>query len=340
MIGAEGNNHTAGAASIIAETAAACSFVPCARMLRNLAGVSISGSAFQRRAKAIGGLAERFEREVVEAAAPAAGRCHLAIDGTGVPMRREETEGVRGKQEDGSARTREAKVVVAYTAEARHPRTGEPQKDAGSGTVSAAIDSAAAVGGLSTRSDFAARLERLVHRAGLREAGEIVVLSDGAPWIRNVCRELLSGQRVTFVLDLWHALDHAGATLRAIVPDAAERRRRIKEIKADLKAGRVHEVIAGFEPHRGRDPDVAACIDYYRKNQDRMQYDEYINRGIQIGSGVVESLGRQIVGKRLKQPGSHWTKTGANKLLAIKSCLQNNRWADYLDWKANLTAAA
>ncbi len=164
MIGAEGDNCTAGAASIIAETAAACSFAPAARMLGNLAGVSIPVSAFRRRAKAIGELAARFGREVVEGAA--AGRCHLAVDGTGVPMRREETEGVKGRQEDGSARTREAKVAVACTAEDRHPGTGEPGKDRGSETVSAAIDSAAAVGGLSTRSDFAARLERLVYRTG------------------------------------------------------------------------------------------------------------------------------------------------------------------------------
>ena len=64
--------------------------------------------------------------------------------------------------------------------------------------------------------------------------------------------------------------------------------------QADLKAGRVHDVIAGLEPHRERDPDVAASIDYLRKNQDRMQYDEYINRGILVRSGVVESLGARI----------------------------------------------
>ena len=340
MIGAEGDNFTAGAASIIAEAAAVCGFAPAARLLGNLAGVGVSASAFQRRAKRIGGLVERFEREVVEGGAPAAELFHLAIDGTGVPMRKSEVEGVKGKQSDGSSRTAEAKVAVVYTAMGRDRKTGEPRKDRGSETVSAAIDSAAAVGGLSSRSDFAARLGRLVHRMGLRDAGEIVVLSDGAPWIRNVCGELLAGQRVTFVLDLWHALDYAGAALRALVPDGTERKRRMGEIKADLKAGRVHDVIAWLEPHRDRDPAVAACIDCYTKNRDRMRYDECIRRGIQIGSGVVESLGRQLVGKRLKQPGSHWSKDGANRLLAIKSCLHNNRWADFLDWKANLAVAA
>lgn len=340
MVGFEGDNYTPGAASMIAEAASVCGFAPAAKLLGNLAGVGVSASAFQRRAKRIGGLVERFEREVVEGEAPAAELSHLAIDGTGVPMRKSEVEGVKGKQDDGSSRTAEAKVAVVYTAVGQDRKTGEPRKDRGSETVSVAIDSAAAVGGLSSRSDFAARLERLVHRTGLRDAGEVVVLSDAAPWIRNVCGELLAGQRVTFVLDLWHALDYAGAALRALVPDSAERKERLSEIKDDLKAGRVHDVIAWLEPHRDSDPAVAACIDYYTKNRDRMRYDECIRRGIQIGSGVVESLGRQLVGKRLKQPGSHWSKAGANRLLAIKSCLHNNRWADFLDWKANLAMAA
>ena len=126
MYGTEGTNDTAEAANTIAETAAASDFAPASKMLRSLAGVSISDSAFQRRAKAIGELAERFEREVLEGAAPTAGQCYLAIDGTDVPMRSEEAEGMKGKQEDGSARTREAKVAVACTAEDRTPRTGEP----------------------------------------------------------------------------------------------------------------------------------------------------------------------------------------------------------------------
>ncbi len=48
---------------------------------------------------------------------PAAGRQYPAMDGTGVPMRREETKGIRGRQEDGS------------------PKTGGITKDRGSGTV-------------------------------------------------------------------------------------------------------------------------------------------------------------------------------------------------------------
>ena len=102
----------------------------------------------------------------------------------------------------------------------------------------------------------------------------------------------------------------------------------------------MHNVIDWLEPLRDGDPAVPTCIDRCGKNQDRMRYDECIRWGIQIGLGVIESLGRQLVGKCLKQPGSHWSKVSAYRLLVIKLCLHNNRRADFLDWKANLTVTA
>jgi len=45
---------------------------------------------------------------------------------------------------------------------------------------SGCIDSAAAIGGVSRNPDFAARLERESAGTGLREADELVVISDGA----------------------------------------------------------------------------------------------------------------------------------------------------------------
>ena len=70
-------------------------------------------------------------------------------------------------------------------------------------------------------------------------------------------------------MGLRHALDCAGTVQRALEPDAAERKRQLKVIKADLKPGKVRGAIAGLEPYRGRDPDVAAWIDHYKKNKDR-----------------------------------------------------------------------
>ena len=67
----------------------------------------------------------------------------LGLDGTGLFMRASEATDRAGKQSDDSAKTREAKLVVVWTAQSRHPKTGRPVRDRGSASYSAAIESAA-----------------------------------------------------------------------------------------------------------------------------------------------------------------------------------------------------
>ena len=53
-----------------------------------------------------------------------------------------------------------------------------------------------------------------------------------------------------------------------------------------------------------------------------------------VGSGVVESACKQIVGSRLKRAGRRRSKAVANALLAAERCIKNNRWTDFLDRRA------
>ena len=58
-------------------------------------------------------------------------------------------------------------------------------------------------GGVGWSSEFGTRLRQFGLRNGLFAAKELVVLSDGVPWIRNTCEEAFPGQEATFVLDLF-----------------------------------------------------------------------------------------------------------------------------------------
>jgi len=339
-LGLEGQTATPGAASIVADTVGSDSFEEASRKLRNLAGVKVPATTLRRWARELGEDAQRFEREVVEEGKPGAERVYIEVDGTGVPMRQSETEGIAGRQEDGSARTREAKVIVTFTAEGRHPKTGEPMKDEDSDAVSALIDSAAAVGGISRTSEFAGRLDRHLCREGVHEAGEVVLISDGAAWIANVADELLAGMRKTFILDVFHALEYASAAVKALVGCDDAREVRLAEVKARLLDGDVAGVIADLRPHRDRSRDVARCIDYFEANRERMRHDEYRARGMQIGSGQIESCCKQMVAARFKRSGCRWSVRGANALLALKTCWKNLLWEQFALWKAQRIATA
>ena len=171
------------------------------------------------------------------------------------------------------------------------------------------------------------------------EAEELAVLSDGAAWIRNAAEEIFAGQKPTFILDRFHALEQAAAAVRAPAPDKDGRKEWMARIRQQSDDGQVARVIADPEPHRKRDEAVAACI-LLRGRQGSNACDRCRKRGLPVGSGVVESACKQIVGSRFKRSGCRWSKAGANALLAAECCIENNRWADFLDWRACRVAAA
>ncbi len=225
---------------------------------------------------------------------------------------------------------------MVYTAEGRDPETGAAVKDRGSESFSCLIDSAAAPSGGREASDFAARLDREARRRGLHDAGGPVVVSDGADWIPNACEELFGGRKVTFVLDLLHCLERASDAVKAILPAGAERDRRFAEVKADVRAGRAAKVVRELAPFRDRHGEVEACCRYFERNLGRMRYGEFRERGLQVGSGVVEGGCRQF-GPPLKRSGTRRAERGANAMPAPGGRVLNLGPPDPPGWRTRLS---
>src|SRR5690606_24474490 len=138
---------------------------------------------------------------------------YLGMDGTGVPMRTSELAGRTGKQLDGSAKTREVKLVTVWSAESRDG-DGNPMRDPGSVTYSAAIESAASRDVDPEPSAFSNRAAREARRRGFQKARRRVVLGDGAPWIWNLATERFPG--AIQIVDLYHAKGHLCEVAKAI----------------------------------------------------------------------------------------------------------------------------
>ena len=98
------------------------------------------------------------------------------MDGTGVPMVPSEVEGRKGKQPDGSAKTREVKLGCVFTQTSTDDK-GFPVRDP---------DSSSFIGAIETVDFFSNRIEAEAVRRGLYEAEKVVVLGDGAVWIRQL----------------------------------------------------------------------------------------------------------------------------------------------------------
>ncbi len=64
---------------------------------------------------------------------------------------------------------------------------------------------------------------------------------------------------------------------------------------------------------------------YFEHNQHRMAYLEMRMQGWVIGSGMVESGAKQFKA-RLAGPGMHWSRAGAERLLAIRSAILSDHF--------------
>ncbi len=105
-LGLEGRAITPGMANVLARTAPLMGFAAAGGHIADLAGVKAPSGPLQRRAMDPGAEAMESGREEVVDGRPLESRGCLSVDGTGIPMRAEEVEGVAGKRGDGRAGTR------------------------------------------------------------------------------------------------------------------------------------------------------------------------------------------------------------------------------------------
>jgi hypothetical protein len=316
-------------------TGSMVSFAEGSELLAQLAGVSVDAKQVERTAEALGREIAQDERDVVEPEPSSAATLYLGMDGTGIPMRAAELAGRAGKQADGSARTREVKLVTIWTAEGRDPE-GVPVRDRGSVTYSAAIESAASLDTDATLPAFGQRVEREALRRGFDQAERRVVLGDGARWIWNLAGELFPG--AVEVVDLFHAKEHLSDVAKAVYGAGSDLGKAwARERHADLDEGRLDELLAALRLHAGSHEEARRCLEYVATNRDRMRYPELRAQGLCVSSGVVEAGCKVVVGTRLKRAGMRWTLAGADAIIALRACRLSGRFEAF--WERRSRAA-
>jgi hypothetical protein len=205
--------------------------------LRIYAGLEVSAKDVERVAERIGQEMEAWGQEERKRTLAEAGPerekdiplMYISYDGTGVPMRPEELIGRKGKQSDGTAKTREAKLGCVFTQTALD-EDGYPIRDPESTTF---------VGAIETAETFGWRIYGEALRRGLARARRVVILGDGAEWIKSLA-EMHFPQALS-IIDLYHAREHlvgapgrgAGRSDRPSGSSRPSRRSRSEEGRGD-----------------------------------------------------------------------------------------------------------
>jgi hypothetical protein len=289
------------------------------------AGVAIEGRQIQRLVNLVAAqVAEQLEQGLDGGGEPIP-IMYLETDGTGVPMVAEELEGRPGKQADGTAKTREAKLGAIFT-QTKTDAAGLPVRDHASTTY---------VGSFETAADFGTRVRKEALRRGLGRAVKVVFLGDGAAWVWELAR--VNFPRALLILDLYHALERLHALCEGLYgADSPWALRMEQTWTAGLKNDQIGEVITAARrrlAQLGPLPDEALekQIAFFENHQEKMRYKTYRDQGLFYGSGVVEGGCRSVIGQRLKESGMFWTKTGATSVLTLRVALKSNRWDECWD---------
>ena len=295
--------------------------------LRELAGLSVNAKAIERICGELG-----REAGEVNGGLPWDGKTedatmYISMDGTGVPVVKSETEGRKGKGLNGEAKTREAKLGCVFT-QTEVDEEGRPIRDESSTTYIGKIESA---------EEFGKRIYTEADRRGVRESKRVCVIGDGAPWIWNIVQEYFWS--ATQIVDLYHAREHYWACARLMFKDKSRRQWRWAEKrKEELDKGEVETVIKALKRLQPKTDEARrvceSTIRYYEQNKERMRYNIYRERGLFVGSGVIEAGCRSVIGQRLKQSGMHWTVGGANSIIALRCILMSHHWDDFWAYRA------
>jgi len=178
-------------------------------------------------------------------------------------------------------------------------------------------------------------------RCGLREAEELVYIGDGAGWIRSQFEQHF--QRAVFIIDWYHASKHVWDCGKALFGEGTQATDNwVSEHLALLWDGLTRKLLDALKEqgkkHRGRKREaIDTLYRYISVNEEQMQYDVFRAHEYDIGSGMVESGCKHVVGKRLKQSGMIWSRAGSSATLALRVCWLNERW--YELWRQKPLAA-
>ncbi len=316
------------------------SFEKARQLLEEMAGVRLSESTVERTTEDVGGridtlLGQGFtfgDNVYWSWHRDAQGRtvAYVTIDATGTRQ-----QGPGGRRADGR---------MAYVAGVYNPSPPEWLRPSGP----APPLQARYLSGLYSLAEMGLRLRRQAASVGMEQAEVWVALSDGGNGLESFVQSNFNRADLVVILDFYHAASYLEELARALHPDdeiqAASQAEQWCRLLKEEGGATTLAVLREWEwPVRKSSAWRAqwrVVETYFEHNLHRMAYPEYVAEGWQIGSGVVESACKTVVGQRLKGAGMRWGEAGAHALCHVRALYRSERGQWQAFWRRQYTQRA
>ena len=163
-------------------------------------------------------------------------------------------------------------------------------------------------------------------RRGWEGAADKEVVGDGAPWIWNLVQDHFYDAREA--VDWYHALEHLADTAGLLYEEGTPAAKKwYKSTEKALYQGHAERIAEELlEVAANYREEVADKLrnqaTYLNTHKRRMQYLELREDGYVIGSGMVESGGKQFK-SRFCGPGMRWSRSGIERLIPIRAAIMS-----------------
>jgi hypothetical protein len=313
------------------------SFERGADLLKEMGAVRLSESTVQRTTEDVGVRLEELLDQGMVFGPPKQWSWHKDARGRTVAYITTDATGTR-QQGPGASK---AEGRMAYVAGVYNPappdwlRPGQP----------AAELQARYLSGLYELADLGLLLRRQAGHVGMDAAEVWVALTDGGSGLEPFCQKNFNRPDLVVILDFYHPASYLEKLAKALHPQDEQAAKAQAEswcrlLKEEGGAATL-AVLAEWDWPARKSAALRAQLEevqeYFGNNLHRMEYPEYEAEGWCIGSGVVESACKTVVGQRLKGAGMRWSEAGAHALCHVRALYRSEKGQWDAFWTRNLT---
>lgn len=185
--------------------------------------------------------------------------------------------------------------------------------------------------------DFSKRIKEEARRRHYLDVNKLIVIGDGARWIWDLAEKEFTN--CVQIVDWYHATEHLWKIIELLYGnrnnnDGKEFEKRCEDFLFNGFISLLEsEIIDKIEKmnileNSERRESIISEIEYFKKNEKRMKYDDFKKLGYPIGSGIIEAACKHLVQIRMKRNSMKWKNYGAHCILQLRCLNLSNRWTE------------
>ncbi len=191
-----------------------------------------------------------------------------------------------------------------------------------------------------SKEEFFDYVEPFVKERIASSSNPLIVLMDGCHKLWDLAEERFEG--AVRILDIIHVSEYLWDAAKAFRKSPKDDVRiTVTAWLTVILEGDVGKVIGYLKQRltkskrlaKAKRADVQKAITYFENHRHLMKYNEYLEKGYPIATGVIESACKHIVQNRLEKAGAKWSKKGAEAMIKMRCIRANGDWAAYQQYR-------